>query len=45
MKAFVHKLRPVIDRSYPLSRLPEALAYLGEGHAREKLVVTVPVED
>jgi NADPH:quinone reductase-like Zn-dependent oxidoreductase len=36
------KVRPVIDRMYPLSAAPEALAYLGEGHARGKIVVTVP---
>ncbi|MGH9251761.1 MAG: zinc-binding dehydrogenase, partial [Acidimicrobiales bacterium] len=31
----------VIDRPYALSELPEALQYLGEGHARGKVVVTV----
>ena len=31
----------VIDRTYPLERVPDALAHLGEGHARGKLVVTV----
>lgn len=35
------KVRPVIDRTYPLSGAPEALAYLGEGHARGKVVITV----
>jgi NADPH:quinone reductase-like Zn-dependent oxidoreductase len=35
------KLKPVIDRKYPLSEVPEALRYLGEGHARGKIVVTV----
>ena len=33
------KLTPVIDRTYPLSETPEALAYLGEGHARGKIVI------
>ena len=33
---------PVIDRQYKLSQAPEALGYLGEGHARGKVVVTVP---
>jgi NADPH:quinone reductase-like Zn-dependent oxidoreductase len=33
---------PVIDRQYKLSEAPEALGYLGEGHARGKVVVTVP---
>ncbi|MGB3715673.1 MAG: NAD(P)-dependent alcohol dehydrogenase [Candidatus Promineifilaceae bacterium] len=32
---------PVIDRSYPLSKVPEALRYLEEGHARGKVVITV----
>jgi NADPH:quinone reductase-like Zn-dependent oxidoreductase len=31
----------VIDRQYPLSELPEAMRYLGTGHARAKIVVTV----
>jgi NADPH:quinone reductase-like Zn-dependent oxidoreductase len=35
------KVRSVIDRTYPLSEASEALAYLGEGHARAKVVVTV----
>jgi NADPH:quinone reductase-like Zn-dependent oxidoreductase len=36
------KLTPVIDRSFPLSEVPAALAYLEQGHARGKIVVTVP---
>jgi len=32
---------PVIDRSYPLSEVAEALRYLEEGHARGKVVITV----
>lgn len=32
---------PVIDRAYPLSEAAEALRYLGEGHARGKVVITV----
>jgi NADPH:quinone reductase-like Zn-dependent oxidoreductase len=35
------KVRSVIDRRYELSRAPAALAYLGEGHARGKIVITV----
>ena len=31
---------PVIDRQYELSEVPEALRYLGEGHARGKVVIT-----
>src|SRR5215469_8116752 len=32
---------PVIDRQYPLREVPEALRYLGEGHAKGKVVITV----
>jgi NADPH:quinone reductase-like Zn-dependent oxidoreductase len=32
---------PVIDRRYPLSEVPEALRYLGAGHAKGKVVITV----
>ncbi len=32
---------PVIDRRYPLSETAEALRYLGEGHAKGKVVITV----
>ena len=35
------KLKTVIDRRYPLDEVGEALAYLGAGHARGKVVVTV----
>jgi NADPH:quinone reductase-like Zn-dependent oxidoreductase len=31
----------VIDRRYPLRQVPEALRYLGEGHAKGKVVITV----
>jgi NADPH:quinone reductase-like Zn-dependent oxidoreductase len=34
------KLRPVIDRKYPLHETPAALAYIEGGHARGKVVVT-----
>ncbi len=33
---------PVIDRRYPLSQTAEAIAYQETGHARGKVVVTVP---
>jgi NADPH:quinone reductase-like Zn-dependent oxidoreductase len=39
------KVTPVIDRTYPLSETPEAMAYVGEGHARGKVVITVEHED
>jgi NADPH:quinone reductase-like Zn-dependent oxidoreductase len=35
------KVVPVIDRRYPLSEAAEALRYLGEGHAKGKVVITV----
>ncbi len=35
------KVVPVIDRRYPLSEAAEALRYLGEEHARGKVVITV----
>ena len=35
------KLKPVIDKTYPLNQLPEAMRYLEEGHARGKVIVTV----
>jgi len=35
------KVVPVIDRRYPLSQVPEAFRYLGEGHARGKVVITI----
>jgi NADPH:quinone reductase-like Zn-dependent oxidoreductase len=35
------KVTPVIDRTYPLSETPEALSYVGEGHARGKVVINV----
>lgn len=34
-------LTPVVDRIYPLSETPEAVAYVEEGHARGKVVVVV----
>ena len=35
------KMTPVIDRTYPLSEVPDAIRYLQEGHARGKVVITV----
>ncbi|MFC2045822.1 NAD(P)-dependent alcohol dehydrogenase [Chloroflexota bacterium] len=35
------KVKPVIDKCYPLSEVAEALRYFGEGHARGKVVITV----
>ena len=36
------ELMPVIDRTYSLSETPEAIRYLESGHARGKVVITVP---
>lgn len=35
------KVKPVIDRTFELGRIREALDYLGEGHARGKILLTV----
>lgn len=35
------KLKPVIDRRYPLSAVPDAIRYIEEGHARGKVVIDV----
>jgi NADPH:quinone reductase-like Zn-dependent oxidoreductase len=35
------QVRPVIDRRYPLSEAAEALRYLGEKHAKGKVVITL----
>jgi NADPH:quinone reductase-like Zn-dependent oxidoreductase len=35
------KVKPVIDRCYPLSEVAEAIRYLEAGHAQGKVVITV----
>ena len=35
------KLKPVIDRTYKLDQVPDAIRYLEQGHARGKVVITV----
>jgi NADPH:quinone reductase-like Zn-dependent oxidoreductase len=35
------KISPVIDRSYKLIDLPEAIRYLEKGHARGKIIITI----
>jgi NADPH:quinone reductase-like Zn-dependent oxidoreductase len=35
------KVRPVLDRTYPLSDTAKAIAYLEQGHARGKVAITV----
>ncbi|MBN2348022.1 MAG: NAD(P)-dependent alcohol dehydrogenase [Bacteroidales bacterium] len=39
------KLAPVVDKTYMLSNTAEAMAYLGEGHARGKVVITVETKE
>jgi len=34
-------VKPVIDRTYPLSQIADAIRYLEQGHARGKVIVTV----
>lgn len=38
------KVVPVIDRRYPLAETAEAIRYLGEGHVRGKVVITIQQE-
>ena len=35
------KITPVVDRTYPLSEVPDAIRYLEEGHAQGKIIITV----
>ena len=35
------KIAPVIDRTYPLAEVPEAIRYVERGHARGKVVISV----
>ena len=35
------KVTPVIDKTYPLSQVPDAIGYLKAGHARGKIVIAV----
>ncbi len=39
------KVKPVIDRRYPLSEVPEAFRYLEAGYARGKIVIAVGHND
>jgi NADPH:quinone reductase-like Zn-dependent oxidoreductase len=38
------KLTPVIDRTYPLSETRQAIGYVGQGHARGKVVISLVKE-
>jgi NADPH:quinone reductase-like Zn-dependent oxidoreductase len=35
------KIKPAIERVYPFAQIADALQYMGQGHARAKLVVTL----
>ncbi|HUI84924.1 MAG TPA: NAD(P)-dependent alcohol dehydrogenase [Candidatus Binatia bacterium] len=35
------KVTPVIDRRYPLTQIADAIAYVEEGHARAKVIISV----
>jgi len=35
------KFAPAIDKTYSLSEVPEAIGYVGDGHAQGKVVITV----
>jgi NADPH:quinone reductase-like Zn-dependent oxidoreductase len=35
------EVKPVIDRTYPLSQVPEAIRYLEAEHARAKVAISV----
>jgi NADPH:quinone reductase-like Zn-dependent oxidoreductase len=41
----VGKIKPLIEKCYPLSQTAQAAGYLLEGHARAKLVIIVDVAD
>ena len=35
------KIKAVIDKSYSLSEVPDALQYVGDGYAKGKVVITI----
>lgn len=35
------KISPIIDRTYPLIQLPDAIRYMEEGHANGKVVISI----
>ena len=35
------QVRPVIDRTYPLSQTPAAIQYMRDGHAQGKVVINL----
>ena len=38
------KVIPVIDKTYPLDEVPQALQYLGDGRSQGKVVITIAHE-
>lgn len=38
------RVKPVIDRRYPLDETADAVRYIGEGHARGKVIIDVSIE-
>jgi NADPH:quinone reductase-like Zn-dependent oxidoreductase len=43
LKEFIEAgdVTPVIDRTYPMREVPDAIRYWEQGHARGKVVITV----
>jgi NADPH:quinone reductase-like Zn-dependent oxidoreductase len=39
------KVRPIIDRTFPLTEVDKAIAWLGDGHVKGKVVVTIGRSD
>jgi NADPH:quinone reductase-like Zn-dependent oxidoreductase len=39
------KIKPFVERTYPLTQISDAMRHLGTGHAQGKLVVTMGVND
>ena len=35
------KIKPVIDKRFPLSKVADALLYLQQGHAQGKIVINI----
>jgi NADPH:quinone reductase-like Zn-dependent oxidoreductase len=35
------KVKPFVERTYPMTQVAEAMRYLGTGHAQGKIVVTM----
>ncbi|HNQ94126.1 MAG TPA: NAD(P)-dependent alcohol dehydrogenase [Anaerolineales bacterium] len=43
LKEFIEsgKVKPFVEKSYPMTRIADAMTYLGNGHAKGKIVVTM----